>query len=286
MLSNFTKLSKSICANGKVIDLNKPIIMGILNITQDSFFSESRLNNEDSILETAFKMLQDGATILDIGAQSTRPNATEKSESEEIEKACWAIELILKKIPNAIISIDTFRANVAKEAVNAGAHIINDVCGGNGDDQMFETVAKLSVPYILGHNKGNMGSMHNCYTYQNISYEVLDDLEKKVAKLRALSIKDIIIDPGFGFSKNLEQNYALFRKLELLHMLHLPIMIGVSRKSMIYKLLNIDPQEALNGTSVLHSIAISKGAHILRVHDVKEANELLKICSKIFFKEL
>jgi dihydropteroate synthase len=251
--------------------------MGIVNVTPDSFFKGSRSVEKIEILKKVEKMLIDGATFIDVGGHSTRPNAPAVPEAEELKRVIPAVEHIIKEFPECNISIDTFRSNIAQKAVEVGALIINDVSGGLMDEKMYETVVNLGVPYILMHMRGTVNTMTQYADYENIAYEVLDEIEKKVGKLRALGQKDIIIDLGFGFSKKLDQNYELLGKMEVFKMLDCPILVGISRKSMIWKKLEITANEALNGTTVLNTVALQKGANILRVHDVKEAMEVIKL---------
>ncbi|WP_313374169.1 dihydropteroate synthase [Chishuiella sp.] len=267
----------TINCNGRLIDLNEPKIMGILNTTPDSFFDGGSSESINLVLEKVDKYLNDGADIIDIGGYSTKPNAKVISEQEEIDRTIPFIEAIVKKYPDIILSIDTFRGNVAKKAINAGAAIINDVSGWELDDNMFDAIKELNVPYILMHMKGNPETMQEKTSYNDITLEVNEYFSQKIEKLKAAKINDIILDPGFGFAKNLEQNYELFSKMEALGFNQFPLLVGISRKSMIYKLFNTTAQEALNGTSVLNMVALQKGAKILRVHDVKEAKETLKI---------
>lgn len=251
--------------------------MGIINITPDSFYDGSRSFSEIDILKQAEKMLDEGATFLDIGGYSTRPGADEISEDEEIKRVVTATEAILKKFPKTLISIDTFRSEVAKIAIGYGASIINDISGGTLDANMFRTVAKLKVPYILMHLRGTPKTMTKHTQYSNVTVAVLKDLSEKIARARAEGIDDIIVDPGFGFAKTREQGFELLNNLELFQNLEIPILIGLSRKSMIYKTLQTTPEYALNGTSSLNTIALLKGASILRVHDVREAVECVKL---------
>lgn len=267
----------TINCNGRLIDLNEPKIMGILNTTPNSFYDGGRHQSLDLILEKVEKHLAEGADIIDAGGYSTKPGAEIVSEQEEIDRTAPIIEAIVKKYPELIISIDTFRGNVAKEAVKAGAAIINDVSGWELDSNMFNTIVELKVPYILMHMKGTPQTMQNNPEYKDVTLEVNEYFSTKIAQLKAHKVNDIILDPGFGFAKTLEQNYELFNKMEALGFENFPLLVGISRKSMIYKLLETTPQEALNGTSVLNMVALQKGAKILRVHDVKEANETLKI---------
>lgn len=262
---------------GKLLDLAVPTVMAILNITPDSFYAGSRSNTVDDALRRAEGFLNDGAKFIDIGAYSSRPGAAELSPDEELQRLLPVIEAITKKLPEAILSIDTFRALVAKEAILAGAHMINDISAGSMDEAMFETVAELQVPYVIMHMKGTPQTMQQHTQYQDIGMEVVSYFAAKVTALKKLGVKDIIIDPGFGFAKTLEQNYELFRQMDNLQVIGLPMLVGISRKSMIYKLLDTTPEAALNGTTVLNTLALQKGAAILRVHDVREAVECIKI---------
>ncbi|NBB26705.1 dihydropteroate synthase [Cellulophaga sp. BC115SP] len=267
---------------GKLIDLAQPRVMGILNITPDSFFERSRVHTVEEILKQAEKMLSSGATFLDLGGHSTRPGAMPVSEEEEIKRVLPATEVILKHFPEALISIDTFRSNVAKACVEAGAVIVNDVSGGLLDDKMYETVASFGdVPYILMHMRGTIETMTQLTHYNNLVLDVLDDLQQKVAKLRAFNQRDIILDLGFGFAKNLDQNYELLNHLPDFEVMNLPMLVGVSRKSMIWRKLDILASEALNGTTALNAVALMKGANILRVHDVKEAIETISLIKAV-----
>lgn len=266
---------------GQLIDLSKPKVMGILNITPNSFFDGGRYSNNNEILLQVDKMLNDGATFIDIGAYSSKPKAEFVSEEEEIERIVPIVDLILKKYPETLISIDTFRSEVAGICIENGAAIINDISAGNGDDKMMKTVAKFNVPYIMMHMRGTPQTMQTMTNYKNIVKELLFYFSEKVAKARSFGINDLIIDPGFGFAKTLEQNYEVLQNLELFETLELPLLAGFSRKSMIYKVLQSSAEEALNGTTVLNTIALTKGAKILRVHDVKEAMEGVKLYLKL-----
>ena len=259
--------------------------MGILNITEDSFYAESRLNEANEIVEKASKMLQEGAGILDIGAYSSRPGA--KDISVEIEKAnaIKAIQAILEHHPEAILSIDTFRSEVAAAAIDAGALMINDISGGIQDPEIFNLAAEKTVPLVLMHMKGTPQNMHNNCNYENLIKEVIYFLQQQINAARKAGVNDIIVDPGFGFSKDLDQNYSLLKELERFSLLEAPLLAGLSRKSMIYKKLDSSPEEALNGTSVLNTIALNKGAAILRVHDVKAANEAITLIEAIHCAE-
>ncbi|PIY10698.1 MAG: dihydropteroate synthase [Flexibacter sp. CG_4_10_14_3_um_filter_32_15] len=261
------------------ISLQKPIVMGILNVTPDSFYEESRIKDDSAILKKASQMLEEGATILDIGGYSTRPNADDISIEEEINRVIPSIHSIKKEFSNAIISIDTFRSKVAREAVNAGADLINDVSGGNLDSQMFETVASLKVPYVLMHMRGTPQTMKTLTNYENIIAEMMTYFHNRIMTLKNYGVEEIILDLGFGFAKTIDQNYFLLKNLAIFEQLELPILAGLSRKSMIYKRLDIPVSEALNGTTILNTIAIQNGAKILRVHDVKPAMEAIELLS-------
>lgn len=267
----------------KLIDLSKPSVMGILNITPDSFFSGSRYTpNSNQIIDQVAKMIADGAVFIDIGGYSTRPDADDVSVAEEIDRVSPVIEVIAQNFGDKVaISIDTFRSKVAREAVKVGATIINDIAGGNLDEEMFQTVAELQVPYILMHSRGNPQTMNKLNVYQNLTLDVITELQEKVAQLRALSVKDIIIDPGFGFAKNAKQGFEMMRNLEAFKVMDLPLLVGISRKSMIWRTLNITPDEALNGTTALNMYALMQGAKILRVHDVKEATETIRLFEEL-----
>ena len=269
-------------ANGRLIDLSEPQVMGILNVTPDSFYAGSRGVTERYILDRLQQILDEGASIVDIGAYSSRPGAQEVSIEEEMERLRAGLELIREHRPDAIVSVDTFRADVAKMCVEEyGVAIINDISAGQMDDRMFATIAHLGIPYIIMHMKGTPQTMQTNPQYDHFLKEVFYYFSEKVQKLRDLGVKDIIIDPGFGFGKTLEHNYELMNHLEEFALFELPLLVGVSRKSMIYKLLGTAPEEALNGTTALNTIALTKGAHILRVHDVKEAVETVRIVQKM-----
>lgn len=271
----------SIQSKGRLWLLDKPWIMGILNITPDSFFEGSRQKNIDELLKNAEKMLSEGADILDIGGYSTRPGASEVSLQEEVQRVIPAIEAIRSKFPECLISIDTFRSEVAQKAIASGADIINDISGGSLDEKMFDTVACLQVPYILMHSRGNPQTMSQMCHYENILLEILHFFEQKIKKLRILGVKDIIADVGFGFAKNIDQNFFLLKNLSYFQILQVPLLVGISRKSMIYKTLSISPYEALNGTTALNMFALMQGANILRVHEVKEAKETILLYQKL-----
>ncbi len=272
--------SLTLNCGGRLLSLHTPVVMGILNATPDSFFSDSRKQTEVEIRERATQIITEGGTIIDVGAYSTRPFASEVSETEELQRMRHALTFIRKEHPNAILSVDTFRASVARMSVEEfGVAIINDISGGDADAEMFSTVAQLKVPYVCMHMQGTPQTMQLSPTYTDVVGDVILSLSEKVATLRGLGVADIIIDPGFGFGKTLEQNYALMQHLEALHIFGLPLLVGISRKSMIHKLLDINADNSLNGTTVLNTIALTKGAQILRVHDVKEACEAIRITS-------
>ncbi|AYN03360.1 dihydropteroate synthase [Flavobacterium sp. 140616W15] len=266
---------------GQLIDLSVPKVMGILNVTPNSFFDGGKYNSNQAILSQVEKMLSDGATFIDLGAYSSKPSAEFVSEEEELDRIVPVVKLILKHYPDAFLSIDTFRSEVAKACIENGAAIINDISGGNLDDKMFEVIAKYNVPYILMHMRGTPQTMQSLTEYDDIVKEMLFYFSEKIAQARNLGINDIILDPGFGFSKTLDQNYEVLQKMELFNLLELPVLAGFSRKSMIYKELNTSQQEALNGTTILNTISLTKGAKILRVHDVKEAMECVTLYNKI-----
>lgn len=278
-----TFLNRKVTLNckGKLIDLSSPTVMAILNVTPDSFYGNSRISTVSDALKTTEKFINEGATFIDIGAYSTRPGAADVSEAEELQRLIPIVEAIAKNFPEILISIDTFRAKVAEAAILSGAHLINDISAGNLDETMFETVAKLQVPYIMMHMKGTPQNMQENPMYEDITNEVLAYFIEKKNQLQQLGVKDIIIDPGFGFAKNTKHNYQLLQQMESLNVLKLPVLVGFSRKSMITKILNIKPEEALNGTSVLNTIALQKGSAILRVHDVKAAVECIKLVDMI-----
>jgi dihydropteroate synthase len=264
-------------SNSSVFSTKNPIVMGILNVTEDSFFDGGKYSNEKQIIERCKKMLEEGATIIDIGAQSSRPGAVLIQADDELLKLLPIIKLLKTEIPEIIISIDTFWAKTANECIGAGAQIINDISAGEMDKNMFDTIAKLKVPYIIMHMQGTPQNMQKNPTYNNVVTEVISYFDKKITLLKTKGVEEIIIDPGFGFGKTLAHSYQLLNALDQFNQFELPVLIGTSRKSMIYKLLDTKPQEALNGTSVTNTMALQKGASILRVHDVKEAMECIKI---------
>ncbi len=272
-----TAPTPSIRVAGRLMSFEKPKIMGILNVTPDSFYDGGQHHTVEAALKKAEQLLLDGADILDIGAYSSRPGAPMISAQEEIDRAIPAVEAIVKRFPEAILSIDTFRAAVAEATVKAGAHLINDVSGGTIDPQMFQTVAQLQVPYILMHMRGIPENMQEMTEYTDIVTDVATFLAEKVAELRSLAVKDIILDPGYGFAKTITQNYELLHRVAELHYLGLPILGGISRKSMIYKKLNITAQDALIGTAALNTLLLSHGVQLLRVHDVKECKQIINL---------
>lgn len=278
-MAKYTVFNKKVTLNaaGKLIDLSTPKVMGIINLTPDSFFSGSRKQSVDDAIQQAGKMLANGATFLDLGAYSSRPGADDISIQEETDRLLPVVEAVVNAYPDAILSIDTFRSSVAEAAIKAGAHIINDISGGQLDENMFTTVARLKVPYILMHMKGNPKTMQQLADYEDVFGEVYDYFVSRYHQLKQIGINDVIIDPGFGFAKKPEHSYALMSRLQEFEALQLPILVGVSRKKMIQGVLDVTAENALNGTTALNTIALTKGASILRVHDVKEAVEAVKV---------
>lgn len=267
-------------SKGRLLDLSTPVVMGIINVTPDSFYSKSR-SNSDNVLEVAEKMLSDGATILDIGGASTRPGAKLIAPEEEIRRVVPAIEALREHFPNAWLSIDTYNSSTAKAAIEAGAHIVNDVSSGKVDNNMLSTVSSLNVPYIAMHMQGLPENMQQKPQYDDVVYEIRDELRQAIHSCEDAGIKDIIIDPGFGFGKSKKHNFDLMNGLHTFTTLGKPILAGISRKGMVWKTLDTSPEEALNGTTALHMVALQQGANILRVHDIKEAVEVITL-----FKEL
>jgi len=267
--------------NGKLIDISSPKVMGILNITPDSFFDGGKYQNEKEILAQVEKMISEGATFIDVGAYSSRPGAKHISENEELERIVPIIKRLVKKFPDILLSIDTFRSEIAKRCINEGASLINDISAGNMDDKMFKTVAQLQVPYILMHMQGTPQNMQGNPQYENVVKELIFYFSKKIYELRNLGLNDMIIDVGFGFGKTIKHNFEILDKLELFQSLETPSLVGLSRKSMLYKTLKTSPEKALNATTTANTIAILKGANILRVHDVKEAIEAIEIVSQL-----
>ncbi len=271
----------TINCKGQLIDLSTPKVMGILNVTPNSFYDGGKFKSESEFLDQTEKMVTDGATFIDIGAYSSKPNAAFVSEEEEIARIVPILNLILTHFPETLISIDTFRSKVAKLSIENGASIINDVSAGSLDEKMFEVIAQYNVPYIMMHMRGNPNTVQSLTNYENLIKDILFYFSEKVAKARSFGISDLIVDPGFGFAKTTDQNFEVLQKLELFQMLELPVVVGLSRKSMIYKTLENNASEALNGTTVLITISLIKGANILRVHDVKETVECVALFNKL-----
>ncbi|WP_026811617.1 dihydropteroate synthase [Arenibacter latericius] len=271
----------TINCNGNLVDLSTPKVMGILNVTPDSFYDGGQYKNEGEILAQVEKMLNDGATFIDVGAYSSRPGAQDISTEQECQRIVPIVKLLKQTFPNILLSIDTFRSKVANECLNEGAALINDISAGTLDTEMMTTVAEHQVPYIMMHTKGNPRNMTQLTDYQDLLGEIMYYFSEKIHLARQAGINDVIIDPGFGFAKTLEQNYEIMHKMELFQHFNLPILTGISRKSMIYKLLNTTPAEALNGSTALNMYALSKKSNLLRVHDVKEAMECITIFNSI-----
>ena len=265
----------------RLLDLSSPIIMGILNVTPDSFYDGGFYDNQKKVIDQVEKMINDGASIIDIGGYSSRPGADNISPDVELARVLPVVKMIKKRFKKVLISIDTFRSEVAKQCVENGADIINDISGGSLDSKMFETVAKLNVPYIIMHMRGNPANMMDKTDYENIIEEMRSYFSKKIELAKSFGINDIIIDPGFGFSKTTKQNFDVLKNLTSLNKLDKPLLVGVSRKSMIYKTLNISPIDSLNGSTVLHTISLLKGANIIRTHDVKEANDCIRLVNEL-----
>ncbi|MGC1391852.1 MAG: dihydropteroate synthase [Bacteroidales bacterium] len=278
----FPEKPRYINTGGKLLDLETPKVMGILNITPDSFYKKSRYITDKEFLIAATQMLKDGADILDIGGYSSRPGAKDISPEEEGDRVLKAVKLISKELPEAIISVDTFRSVIAREAVvECGAHMINDISGGDGDSKMFSVVGELKVPYVMMHMKGDPRTMQNKPVYEDIVADILKWFGERIFKLRSAGMKDIVIDPGFGFGKTIDHNFELIRRLGDFSITGLPLLVGISRKSMIWKTLDISADEALTGTTALNAIALFNGADILRVHDVREAVQTVRLIGKI-----
>ena len=271
----------NINCGGKLIDLTKPKIMGILNVTPDSFYDGGKFLNSDKYLMQVEKMLNEGATFIDIGGMTSKPSSKEIPVSEELSRVVRAVENVSNKFPKAIISVDTYRSEVAEESVNSGAQIINDISGGSFDNKMFNTIAKLNVPYIIMHINEKPETMQQNPEYEDILFEIVYHFSKKVFKARESGINDIIIDPGFGFGKELDDNYKILKNLNALMVENIPMMIGVSRKSMIYKKLKITSEQSLNGTTCVNTVGLIQGVNILRVHDVKEAKQCIDIVNSL-----
>lgn len=275
-------ISYTLNVSGSLLDLSTPQVMGILNVTPDSFYAESRMQSDTQLTERIMQIMNEGASMIDIGGYSTRPGAPDVSAQEEMERLRWGLTRIRQLFPDAIVSVDTFRADVATYCVEEyGVQIINDISGGTLDDSMFDTVARLGVPYILMHMQGTPQTMQQQPVYQDLIREVMLYFAERVQQLRDRGVKDIILDPGFGFGKTIQHNYCLMEHLPDFRLLELPVLVGISRKSMIYKLLGGTPADSLNGTTVLNTLALAKGANILRVHDVKAAVEAVKIINAL-----
>lgn len=281
MQNKIFSVNKTLRVQGRIIDLSTPAVMGILNITPDSFYEDSRAQIVNEVLTKAETMLRDGATFLDIGGYSSRPGATDICEEEEWHRVQPAISSVRKEFPQAIISIDTFRSGIARNSVNEGCDIVNDISAGQLDDEMFKTVASLNVPYIAMHMRGNPQTMNKLTDYENVTKEIIDYFHAVIHQLHALKVKDIVIDPGFGFAKTVAQNFELLNNLQQLQVLGKPMLVGLSRKSMIWRTLKTTPEQSLNGTTALNTIALLKGASILRVHDVKEAREVIELIHQL-----
>ncbi|MDA0194937.1 MAG: dihydropteroate synthase [Bacteroidetes bacterium] len=273
-------MKTSLNIGGKLLDLSDPVVMGILNVTPDSFHSGSRVLNNNDLLKMATKMLNDGAAIIDIGGHSTRPGSEKVDLEMEINRVAPAINSVMKEFPDAVLSIDTFHSDVARVAIDNGASIINDISGGTIDNEMFQTVSELKVPYIMGHIQGNFYTMMDETNYSNLMTDLINHFANSIQLLKTLGVHDIVVDPCFGFSKTIDQNFTILKNLAYFTNLEMPILVGLSRKSMIYKFLEISPEEALNGTTVLNTIALVNGASILRVHDVKEAVDAIMLFQK------
>ncbi len=279
---SFYKKKNTVNLNGNLVDLSTPVVMGILNVTPDSFYDGGEYTNETAILKRAKQIVEEGGRFIDIGAMSTRPGAKEISSQEELDRLLPAVRAVKKEFPEALISIDTYRTEIIQSVYNEiGDFIVNDISGGTFDSKMFETVAELHLPYILMHSKGKSDSMQNNPVYDDVLKEVILFLSAQVQKLKLLGVCDIIIDPGFGFGKMVDHNYELLNRLDAFKIFELPVLVGISRKAMIWRELGITPDKSLNGTTVLNTLALTGGADILRVHDVKEAVETLKLVGKI-----
>ena len=272
---------KTINCKGKLIDFSTPRVMGILNITPDSFFDGGEYTNESDIIDQVSNMLTEGATFIDVGAYSSRPGASHVTEAEELKRILPVIELLMKEFPEINILVDTFRSNVAKQTIERGAAMINDISGGTLDAQMFQTIAQLQVPYIVMHMLGTPQNMQQNPQYDNVTKELISFFAEQLFQLHQLKVNDVIIDVGFGFGKTIEHNYELLKNLALFQTLDAPILAGISRKSMLYKPLDISPKTALNATTAANTVALLNGANILRVHDVKEAQEAIKIVAQL-----
>ncbi len=279
--NKFLKSGFSLNCNGRLVELDQPVVMGIINVTPDSFYEQSRVESVDGVLKRVEQVLEEGGEMIDIGAYSSRPGADQVTEEEEAGRLWPVLSAIRKHWPDLLISLDTFRGRIAEKAVDTfGVDIINDISGGQLDDSMFETIARLKVPYVLMHIQGDPQNMQKNPRYKNVTGDVVLFLAQKIDRLRELGVSDIIVDPGFGFGKTIDHNYQLLHDLEQFKMFELPLLVGFSRKSMIYRFLGGGPDASLNGTTVINTLAVSRGANILRVHDVKEAVECVKLVAK------
>jgi dihydropteroate synthase len=274
-------VKKTLNIRGILHALERPWIMGIVNLTPDSFYNKSRVQREDDMVKRVEEMLSDGADLVDLGAYSSRPGATHISEQEEWERLQPAIKVILRNYPETLISVDTFRSSIARKAYEEGASMINDISGGQIDDNMFKTISEIKLPYILMHMRGDPRTMNTLTTYDNLFKEMINYFESRILELKSSGVNDIIIDPGFGFAKSLDQNYELLKNLTYFEVLGYPLLVGLSRKSMIFKQLGVQPSEALNGTIALNTVSLLKRASILRVHDIKEAKEVVNLVAKL-----
>jgi dihydropteroate synthase len=280
--SEFYTKKKTINIDGRLISVDKPTVMGILNVTPDSFYDGGKYRHEKEIIERVTEIVSEGGDFVDIGGYSTRPGAPQISEEEELARLLPAVMTVKKYFPDMTVSIDTFRSGIVKRVIGeAGACMVNDISGGNFDPEMFETVAHLSVPYILMHIQGTPSTMQKKPAYNDVVQDIIMYFSERVKRLRLLGVKDIILDPGFGFGKTLEHNYELMNHFDAFKIFQLPVMAGISRKSMVWKLLNVTPEESLNGSTVLNTLSLAGGADILRVHDVREAVEAIKIVEKL-----
>lgn len=280
-LSEFS-LKKTLNCKGRLLALDRPVVMGILNVTPDSFYDGGQHHTTEQAVQHAERMLNEGASILDIGGYSTRAGAADVSESDELQRVLPVIERIAAEFPQAFISVDTFRARVAEEAVQAGAHMINDISGGDDDPNMFATVAKMNVPYILMHKQGSIATMQQQPQYEDVVRDIVTIFQRKVHALQQMGVADVILDPGFGFGKTIDHNFEILRRLREFGVFQLPVLAGLSRKSSIYKTLGTTAEHALNGTTVCHTIALLNGASILRAHDVREAMECIQLTQRIY----
>lgn len=282
MITPHVPISFTLNVGGQLMDLSQPRVMGILNVTPDSFYADSRKPTQQAVEERVEQLVTEGADIIDIGAYSSRPGADDVTPEEELSRLRLGMDVIHRLAPEAVVSVDTFRADVARAAVEEmGVHIINDISGGEMDAEMFPTVAQLGVPYILMHMKGTPQTMQQDPHYEHLMAEMMHYFAQRIVRLQEMGVKDIVLDPGFGFAKTLEHNYQLLHHLSDLHALELPLLVGVSRKSMVYRLFGTTPAEALNGTTALHTIALLEGVSILRVHDVKACREVVEIVNKM-----